>query len=686
VIQETALTFRLGVDIGGTFTDLSLLDDSSGAVHTHKVPSTPKSPSDAVAVGVQQLVERLGATAADVASFVHGTTIGLNAVLERRGAKVALVVAGGNRDLLELARLQKPNQFDLRSAVPEPLVPRRRVVELPVRIDRNGRVIAAASAGDLHRCAEAIQRMDVESVAVCLLNAYANPGHEQAVRDALAKLLPGTLVSCSTELWPETREYERGVVAALNAYVQPIMSRYVSALKTDAARIGLKTKLYLTRSNGGVMSAESAAHVPVHTLLSGPAAGVVGATFVARAAGVLEAVTCDIGGTSADVSIIRDGEPVHSMDAGIGDFPIVMPAVDVFAVGAGGGSIARFDALGLLKLGPQSAGAVPGPASYGKGGTQPTTTDAYLVCGFLDPDRFLGGTMKLRRDLAEQALKPVATRLGMDLPSAAEAVLALGTSNMSTSLLPMLTKRGIDPRDYTLIPYGGAGATHACLLAEDLGMTRILVPPSPGTLCALGAMIADLKADYIRSTRLRLAEVTDELLRDTFSDLERQARAWLDGERADVQKIDLVFSADMRYVGQAFHIEVALPGGVDRLGADRLAREFQAAYAALYGAAQPNGVIETVNMRARITGKRGTFRLRTLAKAPQANPDPVGQRRIRYAGAFHEAKVYRRDDLLSGHRLEGPAIVEQFDTTTVVAPGFRGEVDDLGVLMITRIQ
>jgi N-methylhydantoinase A len=680
------VTYRLGVDIGGTFTDLSLLDDKSGIVHTHKVPSTPKSPSDAVAVGVQQLMSRLGATAGDIGSFVHGTTIGLNAVLERRGAKVALVVAAGNRDLLELARLQKPNQFDLTSAVPSALVPRRRVVELALRIDRAGRVASPPTDEDLRRCADQLRALDVEAVAICLLNAYANPAQEARVRDALRQLLPGTLVSCSTELWPEMREYERGVLAALNAYVQPIMSRYVSALKTQSQRIGLRTSLYLTRSNGGVMSADTASRVPVHTLLSGPAAGVVGAAFVARSAGVLEGVTCDIGGTSADVSIIRNGEPVYSMDAGIGDFPIVMPAVDVFAVGAGGGSIARFDALGLLKLGPQSAGAVPGPAAYGMGGEQPTTTDAYLVCGFLDPTRFLGGTMQLRRDLAEQALAPVAERLGLDIASAAEAVLALGTSNMSTSLLPMLTKRGIDPRDYTLIPYGGAGATHACLLAEDLGMTQILVPPSPGTLCALGAMIADLKADYIRSMRVRLGEVSDESLRDTFEDLERQARAWLESQHADVQTVEVALSADMRYVGQAFHLEVELPDPVDTLGAETLARRFQAAYAAVYGAAQANGVIETVSLRARITGKRPAVLLKEVQSAPAGtHPTPAGTRRIRYAGAFHEADVYRRESLLAGHAFSGPAIVEQFDTTTVVAPGFRCEVDRLGVLKLSRI-
>lgn len=679
------MTYRLGIDIGGTFTDLSLLDEATGLLHIHKVPSTPQSPSAAVATGISELTGRVGTSAREIGSFVHGTTIGLNATLERRGAKVALVVSAGNRDLLELARLRKPNQFDLRSSVPEPLVPRRRVVELPLRLDRSGQVVVAASQADLDQCAERLRAMDVEVVAICLLNAFENPAKEAQVEQELQRRLPHALVSRSTALWPEAREYERGIVTVLNAYVQPTMSRYVQALKVDAERVGLRTKLYLTRSNGGVLSAGTAAASPVHTLLSGPAAGVVGAAFVARACGVLDAVTCDIGGTSADVSVIRGGEPVHSTDAGIGDFPIVMPAVDVFAVGAGGGSIARFDALGLLKLGPQSAGAVPGPASYGKGGTQPTTTDAYLVCGFLDPSRFLGGTMPLRPDLAAAALEPVAQRLGVDVQAAAEAVLALGTSNMSTSLLPMLTKRGIDPRDFTLIPYGGAGATHACLLAEDLGMTRILVPPSPGTLCALGAMIADLKSDYIRSVRKPLKDLPDEQLLATLADLERKARAWLEGEHAEVDAIDVALSADMRYVGQAFELDVVLPGPVSQQDQTRLREAFEATYAALYGTSQTDGPIEVVNLRVRIIGKRPAFTLTPLADAPGGSaPAPVGHRRIRYGGADHDAAVYRRDALLARHCFDGPAIVEQFDTTTVVGPGFSAEVHATGALMLSR--
>ena len=679
------MTYRLGIDIGGTFTDLSLLDEEHGIVHTHKVPSTPRSPSEAVASGVQQLMNRLGSSPVAIDSFVHGTTIGLNAVLERRGAAVALVVAAGNRDLLELARLKKRNQFDLRSAVPEPLVPRRRVVELPVRLDKDGRVVEAFSAADLVACADQLRRMDVQAVAICLRNGYADLALEREVQEKLQELLPTVLVSRSTAMWPEAREYERGIVAVLNAYVQPILSRYVKALKTDSERIGLRTKLYITRSNGGVMSAETAALTPVHTLLSGPAAGVVGASFVARASGVLDAVTCDVGGTSADVSIIRAGEPVYSMDAVIGDFPLVMPTVDVFAVGAGGGSIAHFDPLGLLKLGPQSAGAVPGPAAYGKGGQLPTTTDAYLVSGFLNPDNFLGGTMSLSRQLAQDAIAPIAERLGCDIAAAAQAMLALGTSNMSTSLLPMLTKRGIDPRDFTLIAYGGAGATHACMLAEDLGMTRILVPPSPGTLCALGAMIADLKADYIRSVGKEVVSFGNARLQTAFTEVRDEARAWLDAEHADIESSEISFSADMRYAGQAFDIEVPLPDSLDQLTAQELATRFHAAYAALYGSAQLGNAVEAVNLRARIIGKRRPFKLRELpAAAPGSRPASIGTRAIRYAGQTHQATVYRREAFEAGHEISGPAIVEQFDTTTVVAPGFRGAVDRFGALLLTK--
>ena len=488
-----ARRYKLGIDIGGTFTDLTLIEGGGRGIHTHKVPSTPDAPSRAVAQGTVELMNRLGETPSAIDGFVHGTTIALNSILEYRGAKVALVVSAGNRDILEIARLAKHDHFNLRAAAPPDLLPRRHVIEVPERTDKNGREIEPVDVAALRARLETLEAAGIDSLAVCLLNAYVAPGHEKEVAAVLAEVLPGRHISLSTELWPEIREYERAMVAVLNAYVQPVMSRYLRGLQHDAQAIGMHTKLYITQSNGGVMSATTAEDKPVRTLLSGPASGVVGAAYIARLCGVREAVTIDIGGTSADVSLIRDGEPVHSTEAKVGHYPVVMPSVDVFAVGAGGGSIAWFDPVGLLKVGPKSAGAVPGPACYGKGGTEPTVTDAYVVCGYLNPDNFIGGAMKLDRRLAKEAVGRAAACLGVSLQEAAEAILAIATANMITALLPMMTKRGVDPRDFALIPFGGAGATHACLLAEEIIIPRIIVPPSPGTICALGAAIADVK-------------------------------------------------------------------------------------------------------------------------------------------------------------------------------------------------
>jgi N-methylhydantoinase A len=678
-----ARRYKLGIDIGGTFTDLTLIEGGGRGIHTHKVPSTPDAPSRAVAQGIVELMNRLGETPSAIDGFVHGTTIALNAILEYRGASVALVVSAGNRDILEIARLAKHDHFNLRAAAPPDLLPRRHVIEVPERTDKNGREIDPLNVAVLRARLQALDASGIQSLAVCLLNAYVAPEHERQAAAVLAEVLPGRHISLSTELWPEIREYERAMVAVLNAYVQPVMSRYLRGLQQDAQAIGMHTKLYITQSNGGVMSASTAEDKPVRTLLSGPASGVVGAAYIARLCGVSEAVTIDIGGTSADVSLIRDGEPVHSTEAKVGHYPVVMPSVDVFAVGAGGGSIAWFDPVGLLKVGPKSAGAVPGPACYGKGGTEPTVTDAYVVCGYLNPDNFIGGAMKLDRRLAEEAVGRVAAHLGVSLQEAAEAILEIATANMITALLPMMTKRGVDPRDFGLIPFGGAGATHACLLAEEIIIPRIIVPPSPGTICALGAAIADVKNDYIKSLRGDLSKTSAEAICHGFAELESAGRAWLAAENPVIDEVVIRRSVDARYYGQAFDIEVEVPGDAEALTPERIGARFHDTYETLYRNSDRKARIDLVNLRVRITGKTPPLALR---RVPQATGEPASKdvREIWYGGKRHLARLYERSQLAAGHRVEGPAIIEQFDTTTVVAPGFVAVTDEHGVLNLTR--
>ena len=678
-----ARRYKLGVDIGGTFTDLTLIESGGRGIHTHKVPSTPDAPSRAVAQGTVELMNRLGDTPAAIEGFVHGTTIALNAILEYRGAKVALVVSAGNRDILEIARLAKHDHFNLLAAAPPDLLPRRHVIEVPERTDRHGREIEPLNVAVLRTRLQALEASDIESLAVCLLNSYVAPEHERQAAAVLAEVFPGRHISLSTELWPEIREYERAMVAVLNAYVQPVMSRYLRGLRQDAQAIGMHTKLYITQSNGGVMSASTAEDKPVRTLLSGPASGVVGAAYIARLCGLREAVTIDIGGTSADVSLIRGGEPVHSTEAKVGHYPLVMPSVDVFAVGAGGGSIAWFDPIGLLKVGPKSAGAVPGPACYGKGGTEPTVTDAYVVCGYLNPENFIGGAMKLDRRLAEEVVGKVAARLGVSLQEAAEAILDIATANMITALLPMMTKRGVDPRAFGLIPFGGAGATHACLLAEEIIIPRIIVPPSPGTICALGAAIADVKNDYIKSLRGDLSKASAEAIRHGFAELESAGRAWLAAENPVIDEVVIRRSVDARYYGQAFDIEVEVPGAAEALAPERIGERFHDTYEALYRNSDRTARIDLVNLRVRITGKTPPLALRPV---PRATGEPASKavREIWYGGKRHLARLYERSQLAAEHRVEGPAVIEQFDTTTVVAPGFVAVTDEHGVLNLTR--
>ena len=675
--------YKLGVDIGGTFTDLTLIDAGGQGIHTHKVPSTPDSPSRAVARGITELMKRLGATPGAIGGFVHGTTIALNAILEHRGAKVALVVSAGNRDILEIARLAKHDHFNLRAGAPPDILPRRHVIEVPERTDWHGSEIEPLDSKALRAKLEQLAGEGIESLAVCFLNAYVAPAHERQAAQVIAEVFPDCHVSVSTELWPEIREYERAMVAVLNAYVQPVLSRYLRALQSDTRAIGMNAKLYITQSNGGVMSAATAEEKPVRTLLSGPASGVVGAAYIARLCGVGEAVTIDIGGTSADVSLIRNGEPVHSLEAKVGHYPVVMPSVDVFAVGAGGGSIAWFDSVGLLKVGPRSAGAVPGPACYGKGGADATVTDAYVVCGYVNPDNFVGGSMKLERKLAEEAVGRIAQRLGTGLEEAAEAILSIATSNMITALLPMMTKRGVDPRDFALIPFGGAGATHACLLAEEIVIPRIVVPPAPGTTCALGAAIADVQNDYIKSLRGDLATTQAEAIRQGFDELERTGRAWLAAENPVIDEVVVRRSVDARYHGQAFDIEVDLPRDAAALTPAMIAGRFHDVYEMLYRNSDRSAQIDLINLRVRVTGKTPAVSLKRLPAA-KGEPAARGTRQIWYGGARHVAQLYERTGLAAGHSVTGPAVIEQFDTTTVVAPGFVAVTDEYGVLTLTR--
>ncbi len=680
--------FRLGIDVGGTFTDFVVMDETTGTLFPFKVPTTPRDPARAVVIGIRQLAERGRLDPGAVTFFVHGTTLATNTVIERRGARTALLVTKGFRDILAIGRLRLPNPFDFTAVRPRPLVSRKLTREIAERVMADGSVLLELDEAQVHAEIGRLREEGIEALAVSFMNAYKNGAHERRTRAVAESACPGLYISTSSEVWPQIREYERTLVTVMNAYVGKALDGYFSTLESDVRSAGIGARIFVAKSNGGIMTADAGRRTPVELLLSGPAAGVVGATYVATLAGQPRIITLDIGGTSADLSV-ADGRPLYSTEGQVGDFPVTLPAVDVSSIGAGGGSVAWTDAAGVLKVGPQSAGADPGPACYGLGGTRPTLTDAYVALGLIDPGSFLGGSMPLRRDLAEQALGGLAGTLGRSVPETAEAVLQVATSAMYRELVSVLARRGIDPRDYALFVFGGAGATHGFLLAQEAGIRRVIVPLAPGTLCALGALIADVKSDFIKTTYLTLDPMhIDEAWRalpEGFAELGARAEAWLADEGMTALPRELQRSVDMRYVGQSFEIEIPVHDAdlapSARLGP--LISRFHDTHLRIYGYAEKGAPVEIINLRTTVIARTTKP---SLPRLPAGGPPPeVRRRRIFHAGRALEAAVVARSGLPQGFTLDGPAIVEQYDTTTFVPPGWRITVDEFGNLQGVQV-
>lgn len=674
---------RLGIDVGGTFTDFAVMDETTGHILPFKQPTTPARPADAVVTGLRRLAQRGDLEPAAVHFFVHGTTLATNTVIERRGGRTGLLVTEGFRDVLAIARLRLANPFDFTAERPALLVPRRLTREVVERVMADGSVIVPLDEAGLRRELARLRAEGIEALAISFMNAYRNPAHEARARAIAKAECPGVYVSASSEVWPQIREYERTLVTVMNAYVGKRLDAYFSALEADVAATGVTARVFVTKSNGGIMTARGARRTPVELLLSGPAAGVVGATYVATLAGHPRIVTLDIGGTSADLSA-ADGQPLYSTEGHVGEFPVTLPAVDVVSIGAGGGSIAWTDASGVLKVGPESAGAYPGPACYGLGGVRPTLTDAYVVLGWIDPTRFLGGTMLLRPELAECALATLAGALGRSVPEAAEAVVQVATSIMHRELVSVLARRGIDPGDYTLLVFGGAGATHGFLLAQETGIRRVIVPLTPGILSALGALIADVQSDFIKTTYLTLApgdetETVDALV-SGFANLSRRALEWLDTEGLGHLPRELRHAVDMRYVGQSFELEVPVAEtDLEARSLDGLVGRFHDVHLQVYGYAEKSSPVEIINLRTTVIGHTPKPRLPELPEGAAA--PSVRRRPVFYGGKQIEAAVVERAVLPRGFTLAGSAVIEQYDTTTFVPPGWRVTVDRFGNLI-----
>lgn len=666
--------YAVAIDIGGTFTDITLMDRASGRSWRAKTPSVPADPSQAFMTGVDLVLEQAGIGAADLAQVLHGTTVATNMILEDKGAKTALVTTRGFRHVLDIGRQDIPRHANLFTWVkPRRPVPPSRIVEVDERLAAGGAVLSPLDEASVARAAEAIRDMDVEAVAVCLIHAYANPAHERRVTEMLRAALPGIAVTCSTDVLPVVREYERSLATVLNAGVMPGVTTYVSRLENRLTEAGVASPLLLMQSNGGVAGTDAIRTAPALTALSGPAAGVVGATEIGAACGIDNIITVDIGGTSADICLIKDGRVGLTQNGKVGEWPLPLPMVDMVTIGAGGGSIASV-ADGPLTVGPRSAGAVPGPAAYGKGGAEPTVTDAHVALGHL-PANLLGGSISLDVDAATQAVRKVAEPLGLDLAQAARGILAIANNHMVGAVRTISVERGHDPRDFTLAPFGGAGPLHGCALAELLGIGQVMVPPAPGLLCAAGLLAADLKSEFTRA--LPTPGKTDQQAGDALlAELRAQATDWLDAEQVDNTQRELREVALLRFKGQGGEIAVGWGSTPEQTEG-----RFRAAHEALYGFVL-EAPIELVTMRIEAAGRTAPAPTPPLPEGRRV--EPTAQQRVQFEGGDRETPVVDRGSLAAGTTLEGPMILTQLDTTTLVPPGWTGEVHSSGAILLRK--
>lgn len=673
------MSWRIGVDSGGTFTDVCLFNEDDGQVQIWKVSSTPDDPSRAIAQGIAEGLERVGATAADVSYLGHGTTVGTNALIQHRGVKTGLITSDGFRDLLEIGRQKRPDLYDLQADKEPVLVARDLRLELPERVRHDGTVEVALDEQAVRDAARTLRDNGAQSIAICFLYSFIRPEHEEAARRIVEEEFPDAFISTSHDVAPEFREYERMSTVTVNAYLGPVMQGYIRRLADRVAELGLRVTPRLTQSNGGVIGFEQAARLPVRTVLSGPSTGVVAAQSLAEQTGIANLITFDVGGTSSDVALLKDGFCKLVGEANVHGYPIKAPMLDIHTVGAGGGSIATVDNGGLLKVGPRSAGAFPGPVCYNKGNDEPTVTDANVVLQTLNPTHLLGGRMAIDRELAKAAIARLADRLGMDVMATAQGIISVVIANMARAIRVISVQRGHDPRDYTLAAFGGAGPLHAARLARELEMRRILVPLTPGIMCATGLLQTDLRADFASTSLVLLGEAAIPALAGNFATLGARADDWFADEVIEPADRLVDRSVDVRYAGQNYEVSVPVPEGpLDHLAVAAIRARFEDEHRRLYGFAAEHDPIQLVTFRVGATGRVAKATFRTFPDGgADASAAIVGEREVWMpeAGGFVTCPIYDRAKLKPGNRFAGPAIVEQMDTTTIVLPNMLATVE-----------
>jgi len=677
--------FEIGVDIGGTFTDI-VCRERGGALHVLKVPTTRDDPSQAVIKSIAELAERWGVAADRITRFAHGTTVATNAVLERKGARIGVLTTAGFRDVLEIGRQLRTDVYRviLDPQAPVFLAPRRYRREIPERLDASGTVLTALDETAVARAADELVQEGVEAIAISFLFSFRNPAHERRAAELIRNRHPTLALSLSHEVDPAFREYERTVITAFDAYLKPRVDTYLKRLGDGLAKVGIDAPLQVMQSRGGLAIAEVARQRPVRLFLSGPAAGVIGGQIVGASAATDDLITIDVGGTSADIALISRRKPMLRSEGVIGGYSVRVAMVDVTTLGAGGGSIAHLDASGGLRVGPHSAGSEPGPACYGRGGENATVTDASVVLGYLDPDFFAGGRLRLEPAKATEAIDAkVAKQLGMTTAEAALGIHRVLNAQMAEGIRLVSVRQGIDPRTYALVPLGGAGGIHATALARELGIRRIIVPRLPGVLSAAGLLAAPIEHEVTAEFATSIDALDLAALRGKLGEIDRRAAALMAAENADADRLTISYFADVCYIGQSYNLEIPLhPDDADPAG--RLYRDFLEAHDRIYG--------HSVEIPAKIVGVRTVHRaggsevLDEMRFAASDGPQEIGRRAIMVEGepGFVNATVYDRNALPEGYSFDGPAIVQQSDTTTLVEPGWSCMVDGAGNLIVTR--
>ena len=676
--------YRVGVDIGGSFTDFAILNDDTSEMQTLKVFSRPDAPGEEVMSGLSELKKRYEIEPQEITYFTHGTTVGVNTVIQRKGLKLALITTRGFADVLEIARLRQPNMFDLLSKRPVPLISRDLVFEVDERVRADGSTEAALDEESVRAALRAATESGAEGIVISLLHSYRNPVHELEVKRLAEEALPGFPIFRSSEIWPIIREYERTITATIGGYVQPRVERYLSSLQSALRSVGVQGVPHVTKSNGGVMTAEQGKSDCVQMILSGTAAGVIGADYVAKLCGIRECMSLDIGGTSADVAIINEAGPQYGIGEYIGEFQIFIPSVSVTSIGDGGGSIAWVDNVGVLQVGPESAGSTPGPACFSRGGTRATITDAFAVCGVLGQLDIGYDAVSVDVEKARVAIQPLAEALSMTVEETAEAIIKVAVSGMYTKISGLVTRFGLDPRTMALMAFGGAGPMLGGFLARELAMSEIVIPTVPGVLSALGGLIADIKNDFIKTVYLSLDQQAADQISSDFDELRNASLNWLREQQDHEGEHSLIYSADMRYQGQSFEIEVILTEDMVR-NADlkAMTEAFHDAHLKMYGHSDRNGKVQVISVRLVISGVAAKPELPRLASATE-DAKPIRLIDVWLDGAFRRVPFYKRGDLRAGHKFSSPAVISQDDCTTCVPVGFTIEVDEFGNLRVKR--